>query len=188
MRRAVLMSLSLVACIPANWGWAGETLTGRPSIIDGDTLRLRGKVIGLHGMAAPGKDQTCLDTKAREYDCGQAAARALTTHTASAAISCTTRDTDKHGRVLAVCHKDKEDLSAWMVRRGYAVADKRAQPSYVAEEARAWGRRRNLWAGVFEDPTRRKRTTPTPVNAVADVQPEAGAAGIRTVKRETAGR
>lgn len=173
MRRAALIGLSLIACISVNAGWAGETLTGRATVIDGDTLRLRGKVIGLHGIAAPGKGQMCLDAKSREYDCGQAAAHALTGRIADGAVTCAPRETDKHGRAMAVCRKDKEDLSTWMVRSGYAVADRRGHPAYIAEETQAWGKRRNLWAGVFEDPTRRDRNIPAPTKAVADVQPDA---------------
>ena len=172
MARVALVSLSLIALISVSgMSWAGETISGQATVIDGDTLRLRGRVIGLHGIAAPGKSQTCLDDKGRDYACGQVSAQALTSKLSHAAVVCEVGPKDKYGRTTAICRKSNTDLSAWLVRSGYAVADRRAQPDYLAEETRAWGKRRNLWAGVFEDPLRRKREIAPQPAAVADVQP-----------------
>lgn len=136
---------------------AGETLTGPATVIDGDTLRIHGTVIGLLGVAAPGLDQTCEGKRGRTSACGKLAARALAERIGHAAISCETRGPDRSHRVLAVCRREGEDLNAWMVASGWAVSERFSDKTYYAQETRAWGKRRGIWAGVFEDPTGRRR-------------------------------
>ena len=170
MALAAPTGFSLIALALSTTGRAGETLSGRPKVIDGDTLIVSGKAVGLYGIAAPAKSQTCHNAEGRSYDCGRAAARALAVHIADAAIACHAREADKHGRLLGTCRKGKEDLSAWMVEHGHAVAVRGSQPSYVDDERSAWAKRRGLWAGVFEDPTGRTRKAVTRADTVDDVR------------------
>lgn len=148
---------------------AGESVSGKPRVLNGDTLVVGGRVIGLYGVTAPGLKQTCLDAKAQSYACGTVAARALTAHLREATVTCRLRETDGYGRALSVCLRDKEDLSAWMAEKGFAMADRRrGHAAYVGAETLAWGKRLGLWAGSFEDPTNRPRTAYNRASAVAD--------------------
>ena len=137
--------------------WGGETVTGRPVVIDGDTLRLHGSVIGLFGVAAPGINQTCENAAGRSVPCGQNAARALAARIGEAPVTCEPRGVDRHRRAVAVCRVHDEDLGAWLVGKGLAVADRQSAPDYIALDKKAWATRRGLWAGVFEDPSSRRR-------------------------------
>ena len=157
MRRVTLAGFGFLAAFPCSVVLAGETMTGRPSVLDGDTLRLRGTVVGLHGIAAPGLSQTCESGTGQSVECGLIAARALAEHIGEASIACEPRGIDRHRRTVAVCHLGGEDLGAWMVANGLAVADRFAATDYVAHGTKAWAKRRGLWAGVFEDPSERKR-------------------------------
>lgn len=148
----------------------GEALAGRPQVVNGDTLRLRGTQLGLFGIAAPGLSQTCENAKGKSVPCGQQAARALAEHIGQASISCEPRGHDRHKRMVAVCRLGSEDLSAWMVGRGLAVADRHASSDYVSYDTKAWATRRGLWAGVFEDPSNRKREDAPSASASAGAQ------------------
>lgn len=148
---------------------AGDTVSGKPRVLNGDTLVIGGRVIGLYGVAAPGLRQTCLDAKGQSYACGTVAAKALAAHLREATVTCRVRETDSYGRAVSVCLRDKEDLSAWMAEKGFAMADRRrGQAAYVGAETLAWGKRLGLWSGSFEDPTNRPRTAYNHANAVAD--------------------
>ncbi|MGN7125162.1 thermonuclease family protein [Methylorubrum thiocyanatum] len=175
MRRTGFLGLSLIvlaatgAVGPAQ---AGESVSGRPRVLSGDTLVVGGRVVGLYGVAAPGLKQTCLNAKGQSYACGAHSAQALAAHLRDASVTCQIRETDVYGRALSVCHRDKEDLSAWMAEKGLVMAERGEKATYVGAETVAWGKRLGLWAGSFEDPTGRPRTSYSKASTVADAQPE----------------
>ncbi|GBU19645.1 MULTISPECIES: thermonuclease family protein [Methylobacterium] len=136
---------------------AADTVQGRPTVIDGDTLQVGGTLIGLYGVAAPAAAQICQDAEGANIRCGERARRALARHIGTGEIVCESRGVDRSHRPVALCRLGREDLAAWMVRQGHAVADKHVAEAYNADETRAWAARRGLWAGVFEDPTTRSR-------------------------------
>ena len=156
MTRLLLAGIGLAAAIQCSFAWAGETLSGRPLILDGDTLLIRGKAVGLYGIAAPGPKQTCLDATGATIECGRTAARSLAGRVGEASIVCEPKGLDR-GRPVAICRLGEEDLAAWMVSNGLAVADRLVAPDYVPQDTKAWAKRKGLWAGVFEDPTERIR-------------------------------
>ncbi|WP_342150600.1 thermonuclease family protein [Methylorubrum sp. SB2] len=133
-------------------------LAGPATVIDGATLALGGRRVRLHGIAAPGLDQTCFDAGERGYPCGRVAAEALAARIGDAAITCEAQGTAEDGAPRARCRLGGDDLAAWLVENGYAVADRGVSADYAAQDARAWGRRRGLWAGVFDLPTKAART------------------------------
>ena len=133
-------------------------IIGAASVIDGDTLEIRGSRIRLHGIDAPESGQTCADAGGQIHRCGQRAALALSDRIGRAPVRCEQRDTDRYGRAIAVCFRDGDDLNAWMVRQGHAVAYRRSSTDHVGEEALARGERRGLWAGTFERPWDWRRT------------------------------
>ena len=131
---------------------AAEPIVGRASVTDGDTVVIHGKRIRLYGIDAPESAQMCEDTAAKEYRCGQAAALALADRIGEAPILCEPRDTDRYGRTVAICRKGSEDLNAWMVAQGHAIAFRRYSRDYAGQEAQARAAKRGIWAGTFEDP------------------------------------
>ena len=120
-------------------------------MIDGDTLDVRGTRIRLHGIDAPESAQLCKDAAGKDYRCGQTAALALSEHIGKRLVTCEPRDTDRYGRVVAVCRVGTEDLNAWMVRQSYAIAYRRYAEDYVNTELTAKALRQGIWAGTFQD-------------------------------------
>ena len=129
---------------------AGET-SGRASVIDGDTIEIHGERIRLHGIDAPEGRQLCLADSAR-YRCGQQAAFALADRVEGAVVSCRQTDTDRYGRIVAVCSIRGEDLGSWMVSEGWALAYRKYSMDYVDEETAAKEAGRGIWRGEFEAP------------------------------------
>ena len=143
---------SIAVIVGIGNAFAAEPITGRVSVTDGDTLVIRDTKIRLHGIDAPESSQLCQTAAGKEYRCGQAAALALSDRIGDATVSCEPRDMDRYGRTVAVCSKGTEDLNAWMVAQGHAIAYRRYSTDYVEAEDQAKAAKRGIWAGSFTTP------------------------------------
>ncbi|WP_026987168.1 thermonuclease family protein [Fodinicurvata fenggangensis] len=154
MRRTYFISAILVAfaLLPSSDPLASSDVTGRASVVDGDTLEIQGHRIRLHGIDAPESSQKCLDQSGQEWRCGQKAAFALADRIGQSPVYCEGLDTDGYGRMVSVCRKGNEDLNAWMVKQGWAVAYRKYSEDYVSLEKQAQEASRNIWAGDFVKP------------------------------------
>jgi hypothetical protein len=95
--------LGLATAIGPPSSAAPVIIAGRASVIDGDTLEIRGERIRLFGIDAPESGQTCLDAKGRSYRCGQKAALVLDARIGEGVVTCERKDSDRYGRVVALC-------------------------------------------------------------------------------------
>src|SRR5262249_32654764 len=96
-------------------------LSGTARVIDGDTIVIGDTHIRLWGIDAPERQQTCRSKTGDVYECGRDSAAVLRELTRDRAIQCQARDRDQYGRVVAVCRTESSELTAAMVRRGWAV-------------------------------------------------------------------
>jgi len=131
---------------------AQERLLGLASVIDGDTIEIRGQRIRLHGIDAPESSQLCTRSNGQRWRCGQQASFALADHIGRSNVSCHPRGKDRYGRIIAVCFKAKEDLNRWMVASGWAVAYRQYSRDYVGSEQQAQRAGKNIWSGRFDMP------------------------------------
>ena len=67
-------------------------------------------------------------------------ARALRKVIAGRPVVCTERDRDRYGRLVAVCRAGGEDINAWMVAQGMAVAYTKYSRAYVGQQRSREGR------------------------------------------------
>ncbi|WP_244626627.1 thermonuclease family protein [Bradyrhizobium ivorense] len=149
-----MLALLLAATMPASQVRADDT-AGQASVIDGDTIEIRGTRVRLFGIDAPEHDQLCRDQRGGSYRCGQVAANALAEFTGRQTVACVEVDRDRYGRSVAVCSAGKIDLADWLVRRGLAVDWPRySKGAYASAEAEARGQQRGMWGGRFVEPWR----------------------------------
>ena len=127
-------------------------LSGVPRIVDGDTLVIGTTKIRLEGIDAPETDQLCLNADGANWGCGIDARDKLAAHIRARDIRCTASGVDAYHRTLATCYVGGEDLNAWMVREGWALAYVRYSSAYRGIENDARTQRRGLWQGAFIAP------------------------------------
>jgi endonuclease YncB( thermonuclease family) len=109
-------------------------------------------------MDAPEAGQTCENAAQKPYRCGQKAASVLDARIGDGVVTCEPKGTDRYGRTVAICRVYGEDLGAWMVGLGWAVAYRTYSTRYVAAEELAHKRKAGIWAGSFTAPAEwRKR-------------------------------
>lgn len=135
-----------------------QTFSGTAEAIDGDSLRVGGTEIRLHGVDAPEYRQTCV--KGGAWACGEEAAGALRQAVQGKQVVCEARDTDVDGRTVARCTANGIDLAESMATFGYAVALPGGDPAYEARAARAKALRVGIWASTFDMPADWRRANP----------------------------
>ena len=118
-------------------------------VIDADTVDIDGVRYRLHGIDAPEARQTCR-AWGRTWDCGAAATEALMSR--AEGMSCEGSGTDTFGRTIGVCSSGGQDLNAWLVENGWALAYRRFSEDYVDQEAQARLNRSGIHRGEFVEP------------------------------------
>ena len=131
---------------------AAALFIGQASVIDGDTLEIHGQRVRLYGIDAMESRQLCWNGKRRRYACGREAALALDDFIGDSVIVCESRGRDRYGRIVARCSVRGEDLGAWMVESGHALAYRQYSRDYVKQERGARKGKRGIWKGKFVKP------------------------------------
>lgn len=67
-------------------------------------------------------------------------------------VVCRTTDADRYGRTIAVCSRGTQDLNAWMVEQGWAVAYRRYSHDYGGQEETARATGAGIWSSRFVMP------------------------------------
>lgn len=129
---------------------APDRVSGRATVIDGDTLEIDGARVRLEGIDAPESSQTCGRRLVGWWNCGSAAANALEKLVEGHRIDCKSQGHDRYSRLLAVCFADGRDINAAMVRQGFAWAFVKYSKSYVEAESEARTARAGIWQGNAE--------------------------------------
>ena len=153
MRRLVLkasMLLILLAAVPRSA--AANDIVGRASVVDGDTIEIRGERIRLHGIDAPESSQRCFLEPGRSWRCGRDSSMALAKLLGHQNVNCKGTKRDRYKRVIAECFLSERNINKWMVRRGWAVAYRRYSVDYVRDEQVAKKAVRGVWASRFVMP------------------------------------
>ena len=146
MRAFILCVILVLAAAPAL-----ADMEGQPAVIDGDSLSIAGVVFNLHGIDAPESGQSCTVLGKRSR-CGREAAIALSNKIGNHAVQCEKKDIDRYKRIVAVCRAGGENLNAWMVGEGWALAYRRYSPDYIMQEDNASRSKVGIWQGEFIAP------------------------------------
>jgi endonuclease YncB( thermonuclease family) len=154
--KAALCSAALIIvllCLCPGFVFAqAPMVAGTASVIDGDTITIHAQRIRLFGIDSPEGAQECIRSDGARWRCGQQAAIALQDYIDRRPVICRRRDIDRYGRIVGQCFVSGQDVSAWLVSNGWAVAFVRYSQDYLAQEGDARKARRGIWAGTFEMP------------------------------------
>tara|TARA_Y100001958_G_C21103891_1_gene452973 strand:- start:142 stop:660 length:519 start_codon:yes stop_codon:yes gene_type:complete len=139
---------------------SSETLFGKASVVDGDTIVIEKKKIRLHGIDAPEKKQICkrdylsisFFTFTKNYQCGLVSKVKLENLLKNNEIKCIIRGSDFYKRKIGTCYRNKININSWMVRNGYAVAYEKYSKKYKSVELEAKKNNLGIWQGDFDMP------------------------------------
>jgi endonuclease YncB( thermonuclease family) len=124
---------------------AGESeIVGYAFVQDTGMLRVNGYNIRLHGIYLPPTEHAC-HSFTRPAVCGTRAAAALEFHVGVEFLHCLPKTRHTDGTISAFCTAAGEDLAAWLLRQGWAVALPEAPFEYEALEKVARAQERGLW-------------------------------------------
>lgn len=149
MRLPIVLMVLMFASSTAH----AETIAGRASVIDGDTLEIHGERIRILDIDAPESRQTCEDEDGAPWRCGQQAALALADWIGTGSVTCQTNRRDRYKRWLAKCSVGGVDLAAWLAGHGWAVPYRDCTCEVVRDAADlARLEHVGIWAGTFMMP------------------------------------
>jgi endonuclease YncB( thermonuclease family) len=144
---AVALPSNLFGSAPNDRNWRAEAHAIR--IVDGETIGLGERIVRLEGLAAPGRGEACRLASGEAFDCGGAAAAALTRLVAGRPVACRIVGQDGFGRGLGQCDAAGADLNRIMVGTGFAIATGGA---LRGSEAAARQTAQGLWANAAGAP------------------------------------
>jgi endonuclease YncB( thermonuclease family) len=144
----LLFALALVLSAP---GATRADIVSYAIVQKDGSLRVSGRTIRLFGIYIPPTGRFC-QTKLRPSRCGQRAVLALDFR-AHGFVRCRKQWRNNDGSITAVCWvdgqgsvlDDPEDLGAWMLRQGWALALPDAPFEYHALERIARAHHRGVW-------------------------------------------
>ncbi len=134
---------------------ATQSLTGRATVVDGDTIEISGQRIRFNGIDAPEGTQRCNDTFGRSYACGREFANALDEFmAASRPVTCKFVEWDQYDRFVGDCARaDGKSVQNWLVANGYALDWPRySHGAFSGQEKAARASKRGVWQGDFQKP------------------------------------
>lgn len=139
----------LMGSAPRQQDWSA--LAAEVRVVGGDTLRLGDRTVRLAKVNAPERGQSCADAVGQAFDCGAAAAEALSRLVNGRSVVCLVSGSDRFGRGLGLCSAGGAELNAGLVAAGWALAAE-DNGEVQALEAEARRAARGLWAGGFALP------------------------------------
>lgn len=151
--RIILTALLILTASSAS----AETLTGRASVIDGDTIDIHGERIRLLDIDAPESAQFCfkkLQSVAEgAWPCGQQAALALSDWIGEQTVTCETASMDRDKLWQAHCAVAGQDIAEWLAASGWAVPYRECKCDAIRDAARnARAAQLGIWTSGFTLP------------------------------------
>ena len=152
---AILLGPSLAVGLVSGF-WQGlriewRQFRGRPRVIDGDTLEIRGERIRLFAIDAPELGQPWWDSEGREEDAGRSARDALIALVEGKRLAVNVLREDQYRRSIAVVKVDGRDIARSMVSQGWAFASPGSK-RYRRVEMSARRKLRGFWQGELTMP------------------------------------
>ena len=134
---------------------AAVELSGNAETIpESGIIELQGKELSLNGVQIISQNTTCKDSKG-QWNCGKSAWEALKIKLDSGPVHCTLisdlQNTERNPE-QANCLLKKENLSIWLVSRGWALTNKEPDDFLSSQENLASENNAGIWRGGFIPP------------------------------------
>jgi len=126
-------------------------------VIDGDTIHIGKLKYRFFGIDAPETKQICEKDNIK-IQCGVIAKNVLKNKIGDKVPECIVKDKDRYQRLVAECFIDKESLSRFMVREGYAVAYTQYSKDFVEDEKYAKENKLGIWSMSFQIPSEYRKS------------------------------
>ena len=131
-------------------------------VIDGDTIKINGEKVRLHGIDAPEMKQICQNVNNNPYACGVVAKEALYNWISKSKkkVYCYYSERDRYKRIIGKCYlgaNSSNSLNKGMVSSGHAVAYTRYSNDYIGAQNYAKDWSRGIWRGKFDLPEEWRR-------------------------------
>lgn len=123
---------------------AAADFDGFPFVNDDGTLRIHHATVHLYGILIPPTGESCR-MNVRPIDCAPRAVLALRFNIGTNYVECDRKETNEDGSYVALCTADGEDLSAVLLRQGWAAALPDAPFEYKVLEQIARNRGIGIW-------------------------------------------
>ena len=120
-------------------------------ITDGDTIKINGEKIRFSGIDTPELKQICINEGVKNF-CGKEAKQILVDKIANNKVTCIREGKDRYKRTLAECFVNKESLSSYLVRSGYAFAYRKYSKKFIPDEDYARINELGMWSMEFDYP------------------------------------
>ncbi|MEA3410892.1 MAG: nuclease-like protein [Pseudomonadota bacterium] len=150
-RLARYATLILATILAAAASSAAAEIASFAFINDDGTLRMRNRTIHLYGIYIPDTARTCM-TFRRPLTCGSRAALALDFKKGANFVHCEPQEHYTDGSISAVCTVKGDDLAAYLIERGWALALPDAPFEYRALERIAERRGIGVWGITLGEP------------------------------------
>lgn len=154
------LSFLLVAILTVHPVLADDEITGKPQVVDGDSLTLDGTLVRIYGMDAPELKQTCVSKKGKTQHCGDLARQMLQTIIHTNPVKCLPRGKDPDGAIVALCYGGPFDIAEQMIGAGWALPVREETEDYVRAETFARARHEGMWRGTFIPPKQWREENP----------------------------
>jgi endonuclease YncB( thermonuclease family)/flagellar motor protein MotB len=162
----VRRSDDLAAAASPNDGWQSTTepephtvpITGKPMVVDADTIEIGGTRIRLWGVDAIESGQLC-SRDGQTWDCAAESTAGLVAFIAGKTLTCAKQSIDQYHRVVAKCSAYNIDLGSWLVASGFAMDyPEYSSGAYATEQASASTEKKGIWQGMFIAPSEWRRS------------------------------
>ena len=133
---------------------AAELSGNAVTIPESGVIELQGKELSLNGVQIISQNATCKDSNG-QWSCGKSAWEALKIKLDSGPVHCTLisdlQNTERNPE-QANCLLKKENLSIWLVSRGWALTNKEPDEFLSSQENLASENNAGIWRGGFIPP------------------------------------
>jgi endonuclease YncB( thermonuclease family) len=135
----------------------------RPFSDQAGILTITGRSVQLTGIVPTDVDRMCTGPSGKDWPCGQAARTAFRMYLRGRSIDCDVPDANWKGTVKGACRYVRVDLSAWLVRFGWADPEPGSPLAALVDEAKQ--KKRGMYG---DDPRKNGKSTLGPAPAKED--------------------